>query len=91
MATVRIPTPLRSFTGNEATLQAPGATVGQALDELVARYPALKTHLYNEQGQLRSFVTIFRNDEDIRYLEKEATPLRETDEVSIIPSTAGGL
>lgn len=87
---VYIPTPLRIYTGNAATVTVSGATVGEALAELVAQHPSLKQHLYDEQGRLRSFVNVFRNDEDIRHLEREATPLRSQDELSIVPSIAGG-
>ena len=65
-------------------------TVGEALADLVAQHPQLKAHLYDEQGRLRSFVNVFRNDEDIRHLDREATPLAERDELSIVPSIAGG-
>lgn len=87
---IRIPTPLRAYTDNQASVPVSGATVGEALQDLVFRHPDLRQQLYNEQGKLRSFVNVFRNDEDVRYLEKEDTPLREGDDLSIIPSIAGG-
>ena len=68
-----------------------GATVGEALNALTAAHPDLKKNLYNEEGKLRSFVNIYLNDEDIRYMKKESTPLAESDTISIVPSIAGGL
>lgn len=87
---VFIPTPLRIYAGNAPAVTVAGATVGEALADLVARHPALRPHLYDDAGRLRSFVNVFRNDEDIRYLDREATPLAERDELSIVPSIAGG-
>lgn len=87
---IRIPTPLRGFTDEQATVEVSGSTVGEALQDLVAKHPALQPQLFNEEGKLRSFVNIFRNDEDVRHLQKEETPIRERDELSIIPSIAGG-
>jgi molybdopterin converting factor small subunit len=87
---VLIPTPLRAYTDRQARIEVDGKTVGEALAALVSRYPALKPHLYDEQGKLRAFVNVFRNDEDIRHLQREETPLRERDELSIVPSIAGG-
>ena len=88
--TIFIPTPLRAYTAEQAAVDARGATVGAALRDLVERYPALKQHLYNEQGTLRSFVNIYLGDEDIRYLQREDTELNAGDELSIVPSIAGG-
>ncbi len=88
--TVHIPTPLRQYTDKLDTVLVSGATVGDALAQLTATYPDLQKHLYNEQGKLRHFVNIYVNDEDIRYLQKEQTPLGEQDTISIIPSVAGG-
>jgi adenylyltransferase/sulfurtransferase len=87
---VHIPTPLRAFTDKRDTVEVDGATVGEALAGLVAAFPELQRHLYNEQGKLRHFVNVYVNDDDIRYLEKEATPLQPGDSLSIIPSVAGG-
>jgi molybdopterin/thiamine biosynthesis adenylyltransferase/rhodanese-related sulfurtransferase/molybdopterin converting factor small subunit len=87
---VHIPTPLRQYTDKLDTVQVSGATVADALAQLTTTYPELKKHLYNEQGKLRHFVNIYVNDEDIRYLQKEQTPLGATDTISIIPSVAGG-
>lgn len=90
MAKILIPTPLRQFTGGADTVEATGATVGEALAALTAAHPDLKKNLYNDEGKLRSFVNIYVNDEDIRYLTKEATEITAADTVSIIPSIAGG-
>ncbi len=90
MAKILIPTPLRQFTGGADTVEAPGTSVGEALANLIAAHPDLKKNLYNDEGKLRSFVNIYVNDEDIRYLSKEATALAEADTLSIIPSIAGG-
>ena len=86
-----IPTPLRIFAAKQDAVSVEAATVGEAMTQLVTLHPDLKKHLYTEEGKLRSFVNVYLNDEDIRYLpEKEATPLTTTDALSIIPSIAGG-
>src|SRR5499426_3786443 len=90
MAKILIPTPLRPYTDKQDAVDASGATVGELLADLTARHSGLKPHLYNEQGKLRSFVNVYVNDEDIRYLQKEQTPVTAADTVSIIPSVAGG-
>jgi molybdopterin/thiamine biosynthesis adenylyltransferase/rhodanese-related sulfurtransferase/molybdopterin converting factor small subunit len=87
---ILIPTPLRPFTDKLDTVEVDGQTVGELLQGLTSRYGALKNHLYSADGRLRSFVNVYVNDEDIRYLQKEATPLKNGDVVSIIPSVAGG-
>ena len=92
MATkILIPTPLRPYTDKQEAVEATGTTIGELLTDLTTRYSGLKAHLYNEQGKLRSFVNIYLNDEDIRYMQKEQTPVSASDTVSIIPSVAGGL
>src|SRR5688500_1170028 len=91
MATkILIPTPLRPYTDKKDAVEADGATIGELLADLTRRHGGLKAHLYNEQGKLRSFVNVYLNDEDIRYLQKEQTPVAAGDTVSIIPSVAGG-
>ncbi|HUR33668.1 MAG TPA: MoaD/ThiS family protein [Vicinamibacterales bacterium] len=91
MATkILIPTPLRPYTDKQEAVEASGATIGELLADLTTRYAGLKGHLYNEQGKLRSFVNIYLNDEDIRYMQKDQTPVSSADTVSIIPSVAGG-
>ena len=88
---INIPTPLRAYTGGEQTVSVLGATVGDTLEALTAAYPELRQHLYTAEGKLRSFVNLYLNDDDIRYLpQKEATPVAENDELTIIPSIAGG-
>src|SRR5580693_1797717 len=92
MATkILIPTPLRPYTDKKDAVDADGATVGELLADLVVRHAGLKAHLYNDQGKLRSFVNIYVNDDDIRYLAKEQTPVKAGDTLSIIPSVAGGV
>src|SRR6185295_11091474 len=91
MAKILIPTPLRPYTDKQDAVDASGTTVGELLADLTTRHAGLKAHLYNEQGKLRSFVNIYVNDEDIRYLQKEQTPVTSDDTVSIIPSVAGGV
>src|SRR5262245_9394240 len=92
MATkILIPTPLRPYTDKKDAVEADGGTVGELLADLTRRHSGLKAHLYNEQGKLRSFVNVYVNDEDIRYLQKEQTPVSAADTVSIIPSVAGGV
>src|SRR3984893_9954512 len=90
MAKVLIPTPLRQYAGKQDAVQLAGATVGEVLDSLTSQYSDLRRHLYNDQGKLRSFVNVYVNDEDIRYLQKDATALKDGDTVSIVPSIAGG-
>ncbi len=87
---VIIPTPLRQYTGKADSVVAEGATVEQVLESLTTEYSDLRKHLFTEEGKLRSFVNIYKNDEDIRYLEKEQTPVAESDVLSIVPSIAGG-
>ncbi len=86
-----IPTPLRAYTGKQDTVEVTGSTVGDALHALTTRYPDLRKHLFTDEGKLRSFVNLYLNDEDIRYLEqKDQTPVTDGDSLSIIPSIAGG-
>jgi len=87
---ILIPTPLRPFTGKQDAVEVDGATIGELLSNLTTKYEGLKPHLYNEHGKLRSFVNVYLNDEDIRYLQKEETKVSAGDTISIIPSVAGG-
>jgi molybdopterin converting factor small subunit len=89
MATVRIPTPLRPYTSGNEHVNVSGATVSEALDSLVAQYPELKPHLFNE-GKLRSFVNVFLGEEDTRFLDGPQTPIKDDSKLLIIPSIAGG-
>lgn len=88
---VIIPTPLRAYAGKQESVELQAATVGEALSGLTSKFGDLKKHLFNEEGKLRSFVNVYVNDEDIRYLQKDQTQLREGDTISIVPSIAGGL
>src|SRR6185436_12411597 len=90
MPKILLPTPLRPFADGAATIDVEGSTVGDALSALVSRHPQLRKHLYDDAGKMRSFVNLYRNDEDVRYLEKEGTTLSATDSLSIVPSIAGG-
>jgi adenylyltransferase/sulfurtransferase len=90
MSKIHIPTPLRQYVGKQASVEVAGATVGEAMTALVAQHPDLRKHLYTEEGKLRAFVNLYVNDEDIRYLQKEATAVSEGDNISIVPSIAGG-
>jgi molybdopterin synthase sulfur carrier subunit len=88
---INIPTPLRAYTGGLDTVSISGATVSAVFQELTVKYPELKQHLFTPEGKLRSFVNVYLNDDDIRYLEgKEETSVRDVDELTIIPSIAGG-
>ena len=90
MSTVRIPTPLRPYTGGHKEIECGGASVTAALHDLSARFPALAPHLFNGDGRLRPYVNVFVNDQDIRSLQGEATALTPGDRVMIVPSIAGG-
>src|SRR2546426_3870838 len=92
MAAVRIviPTALRQYAANHDAVDVEAESVEQALDDLVDRFDQLRRHLYADNGRLRNFVNVYVNEEDIRYLEKDATPLKEGDTISIVPSIAGG-
>lgn len=90
MATIRIPTPLRAYTGGSSEIDVKGGTVGEAMDDLTRLHPSLRPHLYNETGELRPFVNLFLNQEDVRQLQGASTPIREGDRLLLIPSIAGG-
>src|SRR5580693_7988906 len=90
MARILIPTPLRQFADKQDTVTLPGRTAGEVLAALTARYPDLKKNLFTDEGKLRSFVNVYLNDEDIRYLNKDKTPVGDADTLSIVPSIAGG-
>jgi len=87
---IMIPTPLRQYAGKKDAVDVPAKTVGEALSGLTSQYSDLRRHLYTDDGKLRAFVNVYLNDEDIRYLQKENTPVRDGDTLSIIPSIAGG-
>lgn len=88
--TIRIPTPLRSATDGQSTVEVEGQTVDDVLRALVDRYPDLADNLYNEEGTLRQFVNVYVGDEDVRFGDGVETTLEPGDEVSIVPSIAGG-
>jgi MoaD family protein len=90
MATVRIPTPLRKLTQGAEEVTASGANVGELIADLERRYPGLKERICEESGALRRFVNVFVRDEDIRFLQNLETPVKDSDEVSIVPAIAGG-
>jgi len=90
MPKILLPTPLRPYAEGAATIDVEASTVADALSELVARHPQLRKHLYDDAGKMRSFVNLYRNDEDVRYLEREGTSLTAADSLSIVPSIAGG-
>jgi molybdopterin synthase sulfur carrier subunit len=87
---VRIPTPLRAVTRGSAEVLGAGATVTELIEDLEKHYPGLKERLVDETGNLRRFVNIYVNGEDIRFLDGQATALKDGDEVSIVPAIAGG-
>jgi molybdopterin converting factor small subunit len=88
---VIIPTPLRVYAGKRDSAEISAATVGDALGGLTSQFADLRKHLFTEDGKLRSFVNVYLNDEDIRYLAKESTPTKDGDTISIVPSIAGGV
>ena len=89
MASIKIPSPLRAYTGNQAVVEVSGDTIGAALDDLTTQYPELRQHLY-DGDQLRNFVNVFLGEEDVRFLDGLETEIDEDDSLRIIPSIAGG-
>jgi molybdopterin synthase sulfur carrier subunit len=87
---VRIPTPLRKLTDNQESIEVESNTIGGAIDELEGKFPGIKERLVDEEGEFRRFVNVYVNEEDIRFLENQDTPLKEGDDISIIPAIAGG-
>ena len=90
MPTVRIPTPLRKLTNGKEEVLSTGATVAELIADLEKNFPGMKERLCDDKGQLRRFVNIFANDEDIRFLQNLDTPVNDSDEISIVPAIAGG-
>jgi molybdopterin synthase sulfur carrier subunit len=90
MATVRIPTPLRKLTEGKEEVTAPGATIAEVITSLEKSYPGIKARICDEKGDVRRFVNIFANEEDIRFLQNLDTPVSDKDEISIVPAIAGG-
>ncbi len=88
---IHIPTPLRAYTDKQETVSVDGATVSEGLDALTEKFPTMRQHLFTPDGKLRSFVNVYLDDEDVRYLPaKEATAVGADAELTIIPSIAGG-
>ena len=87
---VRIPTPLRRLTGDEEVVEVNAGTIGSAIAEMQSRFPGIAERLVDEAGNVRRFVNVYVNEEDIRFLKEKDTPLKDGDEVSIIPAIAGG-
>jgi molybdopterin converting factor small subunit len=90
MPTIRIPTPLRTYTGGQSEVAVQGDTVGAVMQDLTDKHSELRQHLYNEEGKLRPFVNIFLDNEDIRHLQGETTAVADEDKLRIVPSVAGG-
>lgn len=90
MPSIRIPTPLRPYTERQAEVSVQGATIAAVLADLTAQYPALRPHIFSETGELRAFVNVYLNDEDIRHMQGDGTPVAATDRLMIVPSIAGG-
>ena len=89
-ATVRIPTPLRKFTGDLAEVEIEGGTVGEVIDNLEAQHAGIKERMVDETGAIRRFVNVYVNEEDIRFLDGPGTPVKDGDQVTIVPAIAGG-
>ena len=89
-AKIRIPTPLRKLTNDEEVVEVSAKTIAEAIVELQGRFPGIKDRLVDEGGEVRRFVNVYVNEEDIRFLQNQQTPLKDGDEVSIIPAIAGG-
>lgn len=90
MPTIRIPAPLRKLAGNNEEIFVAGSNLGAALEQLKATSPELASRILDEQGEIRRFVNIFVNDEDVRFLQEKDTPVEESDIISIVPAIAGG-
>ena len=87
---ILIPTPLRPYAEKQDLVEVAGRTVGEGLSQLTSRYPGLRRQLYSDEGKLRAFVNLYLNDDDIRYLKQEHTPVHDGDTLAIVPSIAGG-
>jgi len=87
---VCIPSPLQPYTESQDTIEVEAATVGEALAQLASQYEGLRRHLFTDAGKLRTFVNVYLNDEDVRFLQREATPVHAGDVLSIVPTIAGG-
>ena len=90
MAKILIPTPLRQYAGGADSVEISAATAGELLSKLTDAHPDLRKQIFNDEGKLRSFVNVYVNDDDIRYLDRNDTAVKDGDTVSIVPSIAGG-
>lgn len=88
--TVRVPTPLQKLTQNQAEIKASGANIKELIDNLETNFPGIKARICDESGKVRKFINIYVNEEDVRFLQRDETQLKDGDEVSIIPAIAGG-
>jgi sulfur-carrier protein len=91
MAKILIPTPLRQYAGGADSVEISASTAGELLSKLTEAHPDLKKQIFNDEGKLRSFVNVYVNDDDIRYLDRNDTAVKDGDTVSIVPSIAGGI
>lgn len=91
MTTLRIPTPLRTYTGGKSEVTVNGSNVGEALTDLTVQFPNIKPHIFNEGGELRPFVNLFVGESNIKDLQGVNTPIKDGDRVMLIPSIAGGV
>lgn len=90
MATIRIPTTMRSLTGNKGEVRVTGVTVGEVLNNLEKAHPGIGSRVFDDKGAVRRYVNVFLNDEDIRFLQELSTPVAEGDRITLIPAIAGG-
>jgi molybdopterin synthase sulfur carrier subunit len=90
MPNVRIPTPLRKLTNELEVVSVSGGTIAEVLTSLETAYPGIKERLCDADGNIRRFINVFVNDEDVRFLEETATVVKDSDEISIVPAIAGG-
>jgi len=90
MSTVRIPSPLRKYTNSQSKVQANGATINEVIEDLETQYPGVKSRLCDDSGQIKRYVNVFINGDEIRTLQGADTSVAENDEVSIVPAMAGG-
>jgi len=89
-ATVRVPTPLQKLTQNQGEVKVSGANIKELIEDLEKKFPGIKERICDEAGKIRRFINIYVNEEDVRFLQQEETPLKDGDEISIIPAIAGG-
>ncbi|MEE9487935.1 MAG: MoaD/ThiS family protein [Candidatus Brocadiales bacterium] len=88
--TVRVPTPLRPLTGNAEQVEASGSSIREIIDDMESKYPGIKNRLCDENGEIRRFINVYVNDEDIRFQKNQDTPVKDGDLISVVPAIAGG-